>query len=118
MSVEKNNQDDIQQQLAEEQFQHQQQLRLQEQRQYAHHYTFNSKSLGILTIYENRQEIVLGVFIAILVFLIVISIVYLVKRRKSRFLNDKEGLIENEAPSSSAESNHSTPVHAPQILHF
>lgn len=107
--------DDIQQQLAEEEFRQQFQL---QQRHYPHHYTFNSKSLGIWTIYENRQEIVLGVFIAILVFFIVLSIVYLVKRRKSRFVNDKQGLIENEIHSSSAESNQSTPVHTPQILHF
>uniref|UniRef100_A0A336KZB0 CSON000931 protein n=2 Tax=Culicoides sonorensis TaxID=179676 RepID=A0A336KZB0_CULSO len=112
-----NNEDDIQQQLAEEDFRRQQQLQLQ-QRHYPHHYTFNSKSLGIWTIYENRQEIVLGVFIAILVFFIVLSIVYLVKRRKSRYVNDKEGLIENEIHSSSTESNQSTPVHSPQILHF
>lgn len=118
MSIDTNNEDDIQQQLAEEEFRRQQQLQLQQQRHYPHHYTFNSKALGIWTIYENRQEIVLGVFIAILVFFIVLSIVYLVKRRKSRFVNDKQGLIENEIHSSSAESNQSTPVHTPQILHF
>lgn len=91
----------------------------QSQQHFAHHYTFNSKQLGIWTIYENRQEIVLGVFIAILVFFIVLSVIFVVKRRKSRFMNDKQGLIENEINSSdSLGSNQSTPVHTTQILHF
>lgn len=112
MSVDSNH--DVELQQAEEGLRRQQQI----QRPYPHHYTFKSKSLGVWTIYDNRQEIVLGVFIAILVFIVVLSIVYVVKRRKSRVLNDKQGLIENESLSSSAESNQSTPVHTPQILHF
>lgn len=112
MSIDSNT--DIEIQQAEEELRRQQHL----QRPYPHRYTFKSKSLGIWTIYDNRQEIVLGVFIAILVFIVVLSIVYVVKRRKSRFVNDKQGLIENESLSSSAESNQSTPVHTPQILHF
>lgn len=83
---------------------------------FAHFYSFNNKQHGVWRLYENRKEIVLGIFIAILVFSSILSAVLVVKRRKSRLIEDKGILIETD--SQSELSNQSTPVHMLQTLHF